>query len=84
MPIMAFIQKLRVPLYAKKKRVRGQLNGFDHTILCDCCRDQARGHLFHRLMMGAIDAKGLFLSNAMKKAVCRHANGMADTRCRQQ
>jgi len=83
MPIMAFIQKLRVPLYAKKKRMHGRLNGFDHAIHCHCCRDEAWSNLLDRLVMGAIDAKGHFPGNAMKKGICRHANGVADASRRQ-
>ena len=82
--IMAFIQELRVPLYAKKKRVSGRLNGFDHPIHCHRCSDEAWSNLLDRLVMGAIDAKGLFPGNAMKEAVFRHANGVADAGRRHQ
>jgi hypothetical protein len=32
MRLMAFIQKLGMPLYAEEKRVSGRLNGFDHAV----------------------------------------------------
>ena len=83
MHIMAFIQKLRVPLYPKKKRVSGRLNGLDHAIHCHRCRDDAWSNPLDGLMMGAIDAKGLFPGNAMEEAVWRHANAVADSGGRQ-
>ena len=83
MHIMAFIQKLRVPLYPKKKRVSGRLNGLDHAIHCHRCRDEAWSNPLDGLMMGAIDAKGLFPGNAMEEAVWRHANAVADSGGRQ-
>jgi hypothetical protein len=76
MRLMAFIQKLRVPLHAEEECVGRRFNGFDHAIRGDCADGQARGHLLDRLMMGAVDPNDLFSGNALKEAVGRHANRM--------
>jgi len=64
---MAFVQKLGMPLHAEEKLFVLGFNGLDDPIRGNSGGEKARGNVFDRLMVRAIDLNGRFAGNAPKQ-----------------
>ena len=61
---MAFVEKLGMPLNTKEKVFVWGFDGFDDAIGGHSGGDEARGKVFHGLMMRAVDLNGRLAGDA--------------------